>query len=73
MPLAAIVGGSYVCLHGGIGPKVHDLDSINEIIRFKDIPDEGNMTDLLWSDPCVEDYNAAEMLFLENGKRGCSF
>ena len=51
MPLAAIIGGDYFCIHGGISPKFKTLKSIEAIDRFIEPPEEGLMTDLLWADP----------------------
>ena len=71
MPLAALVGGDYFCLHGGISPKLKTLKSIESIDRFTEPPEEGLLTDLLWADP-AEDTRATEADFSENRLRGCS-
>ena len=72
MPISAVGGGNFLCLHAGIGPNIQDLDSINAINRFQEIPDEGDMCDILWSDPC-ETSNAVSKEFEHNDKRGCSY
>lgn len=54
LPLAAVVGGRFFCVHGGIGPEVKTLSQIEEIMRPLAIPAEGPITDLLWSDPCPD-------------------
>lgn len=51
MPLCAIVDKTIFCVHGGISKYMNSIKDINEIQRFGDIPDNGLMCDLLWSDP----------------------
>jgi serine/threonine-protein phosphatase PP1 catalytic subunit len=38
-------------MHGGLSQELVDLDQINQIRRPTDVPDEGLLCDLLWSDP----------------------
>ncbi|KAF1743899.1 hypothetical protein MXB_4905 [Myxobolus squamalis] len=54
-PLTALVDDRLFCLHGGLSPTVNTLDGIRNIDRFLEIPHDGPMCDLLWSDP--EDRN----------------
>jgi protein phosphatase len=51
IPLAAVIGGSFLCVHGGLGPDVTDLDQIRNILR--PIEEFGNslVDSLVWSDP----------------------
>jgi serine/threonine-protein phosphatase PP1 catalytic subunit len=51
LPLGAIVGGKMFCIHGGLSPSLHSLSDISAIRRPVDIPDEGLVADILWSDP----------------------
>ena len=51
LPVAAIVGEKIFCMHGGLSKELTDLNMINEIRRPCDVPDEGLLCDLLWSDP----------------------
>lgn len=51
LPLCAIINNKVFCVHGGISPSASDISVINEIDRFKNIPDSGLFSDLLWSDP----------------------
>lgn len=51
LPLTAVVEGSFFCVHGGLSPSIKNLDEISEIDRFVELPHQGGMCDLLWSDP----------------------
>ncbi|ODV97324.1 hypothetical protein PACTADRAFT_55775 [Pachysolen tannophilus NRRL Y-2460] len=53
-PIAATIGDKIFCVHGGLSPSLKNLEQIKAISRPTDIPDEGLLSDLLWSDP---DYN----------------
>lgn len=39
------------CVHGGISPSITTLDQIRAIDRKQEVPHDGPMCDLLWSDP----------------------
>ena len=39
------------CLHGGLSPSIDTLDHIRSLDRIQEVPHEGPMCDLLWSDP----------------------
>lgn len=51
MPLTALVAGKVFCMHGGLSPSIPDLDTVKSIDRVQEVPHEGSMCDLLWSDP----------------------
>lgn len=51
LPLTALVEDKYFCLHGGLSPSIETLDHIRSLKRFHDLPQDGPMCDLLWSDP----------------------
>jgi protein phosphatase len=51
MPLSAIVNGSIICLHAGIGPNTLTLSTIRNLYRPIHVFDEDIISDLLWSDP----------------------
>lgn len=51
LSLGALVDGRVFCVHGGLSPTVHRIDSIKLIDRKQEVPHDGPMCDLLWSDP----------------------
>eukprot|EP00727_Mastigamoeba_balamuthi_P006419 m51a1_g2398 putative protein phosphatase 4 catalytic subunit (305) ;mRNA; f:758916-759992 len=51
LPISALVGDSVFCVHGGLSPTIPTLDSIQAIVRKREVPLEGSMCELLWSDP----------------------
>lgn len=51
LPLTAVVEGQIFCLHGGLSPSIDTLDQIRQLDRIQEMPQEGPMCDLLWSDP----------------------
>ncbi|KAF7081543.1 hypothetical protein CFC21_085476 [Triticum aestivum] len=51
LPVAALIDEKILCMHGGLSPDLDSLDRIAEIQRPVDVPDQGLLCDLLWSDP----------------------
>ena len=51
LPLAGLIDGQIFCPHAGLSPNLECIDDINAINRFEEVPHEGPMCDLLWSDP----------------------
>lgn len=43
--------GAVLCVHGGLSPLIDSVDKIRLIDRKQEVPHEGAMCDLLWSDP----------------------
>lgn len=43
--------GALLCVHGGLSPLITTLNSIRLLDRKQEVPHEGAMCDLLWSDP----------------------
>ncbi|ERS95947.1 hypothetical protein HMPREF1624_07482 [Sporothrix schenckii ATCC 58251] len=43
--------GAVLCVHGGLSPLVDTIDKIRVLDRKQEVPHEGAMCDLLWSDP----------------------
>ena len=50
LPLAAIVSKQYWCVSAGLSPELQRAESLNSIVRPTDVPDQGIITDLLWSE-----------------------
>ncbi len=51
LPLTAVIEDQIFCLHGGLSPSIDTLDHIRQLDRVQEVPHEGSMCDLLWSDP----------------------
>jgi len=51
LPIAAVIEGKVLCIHGGLSPDIKTLDQIRTIERKVEIPHEGPFCDLMWSDP----------------------
>lgn len=50
LPVAAVVGSSMFCVHGGISPELTTVDRIPDA-RPCNVPKDGIICDLLWADP----------------------
>ncbi|KAL7750352.1 phosphoprotein phosphatase PP4 catalytic subunit [Sorochytrium milnesiophthora] len=51
LSLSAIIDDRIFCVHGGLSPSINTLDQIRTIDRKQEVPHDGAMCDLLWSDP----------------------
>lgn len=51
LPLTALVENKVFSQHGGLSPNIEILDHVRKIDRIQEVPHEGPMCDLLWSDP----------------------
>ena len=67
LPLAASIDDKIFIVHGGLSRELKSVENLNKIMRPTDVPEEGLICDLLWSDPEV---NSQE--WTEND-RGVSF
>ena len=54
LPVSAVIDDRILCMHGGLSPNLEDLELINKESRPTDVPDQGLLCDLVWSDPEVE-------------------
>ena len=68
LPVAAIVNGQYLCMHGGISSFLTSADAINQINRKMEPPEEDCLlSDLLWADPAKN--RDKEIDYVDNEKR----
>lgn len=67
MPVAALIDDKIFCVHGGLSPELNTLDQISKIVRPTEIPNNGLLCDILWSDPDEKCDN------WEENDRGVSF
>lgn len=51
LPLTALIDNKIFTQHGGLSPSISQLQEVRQIDRFTEVPHEGAMCDLLWSDP----------------------
>ncbi|KAK0430188.1 Metallo-dependent phosphatase-like protein [Armillaria borealis] len=51
LTLSVVIDDRIFCVHGGLSPSIHSIDQIKVYDRFREIPHEGPMADLVWSDP----------------------
>jgi serine/threonine-protein phosphatase PP1 catalytic subunit len=51
LPIVAILDDKILCMHGGLSPELSSMEQIRRILRPVDIPDQGLLCDILWSDP----------------------
>ena len=51
LPIAACIDDKILLMHGGLSPELTTVDQLKKIVRPTDVPEEGLLCDLLWSDP----------------------
>jgi serine/threonine-protein phosphatase PP1 catalytic subunit len=52
LPLAATIDDKIFCVHAGLSPEImSDVSAVGKVKRPCDVPEEGLVCDLLWSDP----------------------
>lgn len=51
LSLSALIDNQIFCVHGGLSPNLTSLNQIRSIDRKQEVPHDGTMCDLLWSDP----------------------
>jgi len=67
LPISAVVAGKIFCVHGGLSPDLVEYEDVTRIQRPTDVPDNGLLNDLLWSDPSETAYE------WEESERGVSY
>jgi serine/threonine-protein phosphatase PP1 catalytic subunit len=67
LPIAATIDEKIFCIHGGISPDLNTLDQIRQINRPTEVPEDGLLCDLLWSDP------NPDIMDWEENERGTSW
>ena len=51
LPVAALLDDRILCMHGGLSSELENIEQIKNILRPSDVPEQGLLCDLLWSDP----------------------
>jgi diadenosine tetraphosphatase ApaH/serine/threonine PP2A family protein phosphatase len=51
IPLAAVIDTKILCVHGGLAPCFTNVDQLKFVHRFVELPLNGIILDVLWSDP----------------------
>ncbi|ELP87422.1 serine/threonine protein phosphatase 4 catalytic subunit, putative [Entamoeba invadens IP1] len=51
LALSAVIDNHILCVHGGLSPDIKTIDDIRKLERVREVPHDGAMSDLLWSDP----------------------
>ncbi len=67
MPVTAIIDDKIFCVHGGLSPDLLKVDQIRKIIRPTEVPNQGLLCDILWSDP------SSKVERWEDNDRGVSY
>jgi serine/threonine-protein phosphatase 4 catalytic subunit len=51
LSLSALIDNQIFAVHGGLSPSINTLDEIRLLDRKQEVPHDGAMCDLMWSDP----------------------
>jgi len=54
LSLGALINREVLAVHGGLSPNFQTINEIRFIDRKKEVPHDGAMCDLLWSDPDIQ-------------------
>ena len=53
LPMAGSIDDKILLMHGGLSPELKNVEQLKKIMRPTDVPEEGLLCDLLWSDPDI--------------------
>ncbi len=73
LPIACIINGQFLALHGGISPDFLNILDINKYNRFEEPPQVGSICDILWADPVDNNSGLQNKVWEMNQSRGCSY
>lgn len=51
LPIGAVIGNKFFCVHGGLSPYLDNLDDVKQIERPIGVHEDWLLSDLLWTDP----------------------
>ena len=54
LPLAATIGGTIFCVHGGLSPNLKTIEQVSSIAKPVLAYNDELISDLVWSDPCED-------------------
>jgi len=61
LPLSTVIAEKVFCVHAGLSPSLKSMTDITQLQRRQEMPREGLMADLMWSDPSeIEGYALSE-------------
>ncbi|KAH0572566.1 Serine/threonine-protein phosphatase [Spironucleus salmonicida] len=69
LPLAAVIKNEIFCVHGGLSPTLTKISELNDIPRGSEVPHDGIVSDLLWSDP----FEGSEQMGFQQSQRGAGY
>jgi len=70
--VAALIDDSTLCVHGGLSPSIATVDDIQTLERLGELPTDGPLSDLLWSDP-AEDDRSESLVGFQASNRGSGY
>jgi len=51
LSLSVVINSRIFAVHGGLSPAISRISDITRLVRRQEVPQEGAMCDLMWSDP----------------------